>query len=134
MKFLVAVICVLGCNGTLQPPEPPPPPPALHQIVAGPVGLVGRTTTGFSSGVATTGGTADVWCAFYRTRAQGGTELWAVNVSRAASKPVACDASNPDCVLLTTNLWTGDPLFNASHPTIHGFEGDTLIIYADASV
>jgi hypothetical protein len=84
--------------------------------------------------VARPGIAADVWCAFYRAGAQSGTELWVLNVTRASVKPTACDGSSPDCLRLTTNLWTGDPLFNASHPTIHGFEGDTLIIYADASV
>jgi hypothetical protein len=134
MKYLVAVILLLGCDGTLQPPAPPAPPPAVHRLVSGMVGLVGRTTTGCSSGVARPGVPADVWCAFYRAGAQAGTELWVLDVSRAAGKPVACDGTSPECLRLTTNLWTGDPLFNASHPTIHGFEGDTLIIYADASV
>lgn len=134
MKRFVAVILLLGCDGTLPHWEPPPPPPEVHQLVSGPVGLVGRTGTGCSSGVAPAGGPADVWCAFYRAGAQSGTELWVLNVSRASLKQTACDGSSPDCLRLTTNLWTGDPLFNASHPSIHGFEGDTLIIYADASV
>src|SRR3954469_8804980 len=134
MKYLVVVIALLGCDGTLQPPEPPPPPPALHRLVSGPVGLVGRNATGCSSGVARPGMSSDIWCAFYRSRAQAGTELWALNVTRASADVVPCDGTSSDCLRLTTNLWTGDPLFNASHPTIHGFEGDTLIIYADASV
>jgi hypothetical protein len=137
MKLLVAVILLLGCDGTLQPPAPverPAPPAEVHQLVAGTVGLVGRTTTGCSSGSTPTGGAADVWCAFYRAGAQSGTELWVLNVTQASAKPTACDGTSADCLRLTTNLWTGDPLFNASHPTIHGFEGDTLIIYADASV
>src|SRR5205814_2838677 len=134
MKSCVAVILLLGCDGALAPPEPPAPPPMVHQLVSGAVGLVGRTGTGCSSGLARPGFSADVWCAFYRAGAQAGTELWVLNVSRAAQHAVACDGKSGDCLRLTTNLWTGDPLFNASHPSIHGFEGDTLIIYADASV
>jgi hypothetical protein len=128
------VMLLLGCDGTLQPPQPPAPPPEAHRLVSGTVGLVGRTSTGCSSGLASPGVPADVWCAFYRPGAQSGTELWVLNVTRASRTVVACDGTNPGCLRLTTNLWTGDPLFNASHPGIHGFEGDTLIIYADASV
>ncbi|HXU79952.1 MAG TPA: hypothetical protein VN914_01055 [Polyangia bacterium] len=134
MKLPIAAFLLLGCDGSLTLPEPAPPPPAVHKLVNGPLGLVGRTTTGCSSGVAKPGISADVWCAFYRAGGQGGTELWVLNVSKAAARPVACDGASPECLRLTTNLWTGDPLFNAAHPGIHGFEGDTLIIYADASV
>ena len=134
MKLLAVVVLLLGCDGGLTPPELPAPPATVQRLVPGALGLVGRTTSGCSTGIAKPGIGADVWCAFYRAGAQTGTELWVLNVSRAAARPVACDGSSPDCLRLTTNLWTGDPLFNASHPTIHGFEGDTLIIYADASV
>jgi hypothetical protein len=105
MKLLVAVIFLLGCDGTLPPIEAPAPPPAVHHLVSGAVGLAGRTGTGCSSGVARPGVPPDVWCAFYRAGAQAGTELWVLNVTRASLKPTVCDGSSPDCLRLTTNLW-----------------------------
>jgi hypothetical protein len=132
MRRLAALLMLFGCDGALQQQmtTPAPRPATVQLLVPGTLGLVGRTTSGCSTGVAKPGVGADVWCAFYRA----GTELWVLNVSRAMTGVVACDGTSPDCLLLTTNLWTGDPLFNAAHPGIHGFEGDTLIIYADGSV
>lgn len=132
MRRVSALLLLLCCNGALPEPLPELQPPTVRRLVPGVVGLVGHTTTGCSTGIGQAGKEADVWCAFYRT-VMPGTELWVVNVSRASARPATCDGSNPDCLRLTTNLWTGDPLYNfIAHPGIHGFDGDTLIIYADA--
>jgi hypothetical protein len=138
MKYLAAVVLLLACDGSLERPKVAPPPqpaqPAILQLlVPGMLGLVGRPATACSSGVAKPGIDGDLWCAFYRAGAQGGTDLWVLNVTKATAGAVACDGTSAQCLRLTTNLWTGDPLFSASHPAIHGFDGDTLIIYGDAS-
>jgi hypothetical protein len=117
---------LLGCDGTLQKP----PEPRAKRLVSGSLGLVGRTSTTCSHATGSTA-SADTWCAYYRAT-EDATELWVLNVSRAMTETIACDGSSPHCRRLTTNLWTGDPLVSQSHPTIHGFEGDTLFIYSDA--
>lgn len=131
LKYLAVVtVSLLGCDGTIQPPEPPLPPAQLYRLVAGPLGLVGRTTTTCSHGTGKSA-SADVWCAFHRSTAQG-TDLWVLNVSQAVKGGVTCDGGSPHCLRLTATLWTGGPVRSQAHPGIHGFEGDTLFIYADA--
>jgi hypothetical protein len=109
----------------------PPPAAQTVRLQGGAVALVGRPRTSCSSGVVKPGIDGDVWCAFSRA-AGDNTELWVLNVSRATHARVPCDGSSPLCLRLTTNLWTGDPLFSLAHPEIHGFEGDTLFLYDDA--
>src|SRR5690349_10559867 len=111
MRRLAALLMLFGCDGDLQQhmTTPAPRPASVQRLVPGALGLVGRTTSGCSTGV---GLGSDVWCAFYRAGAEAGTELWVLNVSRAMNSAVACDGTSPDCLRLTTNLWTGDPLFN----------------------
>ena len=72
MKLLAAVVLLLGCDGGLTPPEPLAAPATVQRLVPGALGLVGRTTSGCSSGIAKPGIGADVWCAFYRAGAQAG--------------------------------------------------------------
>jgi hypothetical protein len=69
----------------------------------------------------------DRWCAFARPSTfLGGTDLWVINVSKAVGgKAIQCNASDLDCLLLTSTLNDGDL-------TIHRFFGDTLIYYADS--
>lgn len=70
----------------------------------------------------------DRWCAFTMPSSFiGGDDLWVINVTKAAAgTPIKCDVSDLNCLLLTSALYTGDL-------TAHGFFGDTLIFYADAS-
>jgi hypothetical protein len=129
-----ALFLLFGCDGALQPPAGELRPASVHLLVPGKLGLVGNSSSGCSTGLGKAGADADVWCAFYRDAPGGGTDLWVLNVSRASVKTAPCDGTSPDCLRLTSNLWTGDPLLNVAHPGIHGFEGDTLFAYADASV
>ncbi|HEY0708583.1 MAG TPA: hypothetical protein VGG33_17375, partial [Polyangia bacterium] len=74
------------------------------------------------------------WCAFYRPGVDGmGTELWVVNLTKAAAgTPAPCDGTSADCRRLTSTLWTNFAFNGPTHPFSHKFEGDTLIYYADA--
>ena len=76
----------------------------------------------------------DRWCAFYRNSSiLGRMELWVINVSeRLRGGGFQCNRSSVDCLLLTTNLWTGQPTSGSTHPFAHKFTGDTLLFHADA--
>lgn len=77
----------------------------------------------------------DRWCAFSRSVELGRQELWAINVSAVAGNvTVQCDGGDPNCIRLSTNLWTGTPNVGPTHPYAHGFNGDTLIFHADATM
>jgi hypothetical protein len=127
-----------GCDGSL------PDGARTVKLARGPTTLVGSDETGCSHGTSGGFATADRWCAYAQPAAGGAsTELWAVNISRAVAtapaggrdaslSPFRCDGSSPHCRLMTSTLWTGQPVFARSHPFIHGFEGDTLVFYADA--
>jgi hypothetical protein len=130
MKFpVVVVVLLLGCDGALAPPAAAP---TTRRLLAEPsVTLVGHGRTTCSSGVPKPGIDGQVWCAFAR-EAGDTTELWVLDISAAVAGAVACDGHDARCLRLTASLWTGDPLAGPSHPTIHGFDGDTLIFYADA--
>ena len=127
-----ALIAAAGCDGSLEVE----PPARTVRVVLGSVELVGSGLGSCSHGLTPEGAASSArWCAFARPGpAAGTTELWAVNVSRAlaAERAVSCDGSSPHCVLLTSNLWDDQPLFQVGHPYIHGFTGDTLSFYADA--
>jgi hypothetical protein len=117
-----------GCDGSLEPPQKP----RTVRIVESPAVMVGRNLTTCSHGPA--GGSPERWCAFARPLAEGRTELWVIDVRRAMGGEVGgnvrCDGTSPHCLRLTSELWTGMPLFSPAHPTIHAFHGDTLIFYA----
>ena len=128
-----AVFAWLGCEGELQVE----PPPRTLRALQGPLQLIGSSTSTCSHGLVGNRASGDRWCGFARP-APGlgtqGTELWAINVSRALAggREIPCDGSSPHCVLLTSTLWSEQPLFQIGHPYIHGFTGDTLVFYADA--
>jgi hypothetical protein len=73
----------------------------------------------------------DRWCVFRRPGNKG-DELWVMNVTRAAGTVPACDGSDPACLRLTTNVWTGGGLNGPIQPYANRFFGDTLIFYADS--
>jgi hypothetical protein len=79
-------------------------------------------------------GDGDRWCAFMVPGASPSTELWVIDLTRAAAGAVPpCDGSSPLCLRLTTNLWTGSAIgLGPIHPYAHEFYGDTLVFYADA--
>jgi hypothetical protein len=105
-----------ACEGELQPL----PPARTVRISEAPATIVGSGPGTCSHDPSST----ERWCAFAR-----GAELWAFELDRAlAGAP--CDGSSPSCVKLTSELWTGQPLFPPSHPSAHGFRGDTLVFYA----
>ena len=103
--------------------------PHTVRVAEGAIVPVGRNLTTCSHGPAA-GGSPERWCAFARPRAEGGAELWVLNVQRALGEGITCDGSSPHCLRLTTELWTGQPAFAPAHPTIHAFHGDTLVFYA----
>jgi hypothetical protein len=80
-------------------------------------------------------GNGDRWCVFSRAgTSPAATELWVTNISKAARGQLpACTTPGPDCLRLTSTLWTGSPLGGPGHPYSHAFQGDTLIFYADAT-
>jgi hypothetical protein len=116
--------------GTFELPRIPADPALTHRLVEGDAVLVGGDA-GCSHDATPTG---DRWCAFSRA-AGTTTELWVIDVTRAAGgAAIACDGSSPACLRLTSNLWTGEPLWGPSHPTAHRFEGDTLLFHADGAL
>jgi len=79
----------------------------------------------------------DRWCGFFVSgELIGQFELWVFNYSQTVRAPgsVTCtDPNGANCRRLTTNLWTAQPDAGPTHPYSHGFQGDTLIFYADAA-
>jgi hypothetical protein len=81
-------------------------------------------------------GNGDRWCAFKRAVASDATEMWVVNVTKAMSMSMAmsgapppCDGSSPDCLRLSTSVWTLSPLAGPSQRAANRFDGDTLFIH-----
>jgi len=79
----------------------------------------------------------DRWCGFFVSgELFGQFELWVFNLSQTVRAPgsVSCtDPAGTHCRRMTTNLWTAQPDAGPIHPYSHGFQGDTLIYYADAT-
>src|SRR5437762_1551441 len=121
----VALACLLASCGEAAPPAPP----RVQRLVSGALQLVGSSSSACSHG----GPGQDTWCAFFRAGASAdATELWTLNVTRAVKQAVACDGSSPDCLRLTSTLWTGGLVFfSPAHPAIHGFQGTSLFFYSD---
>jgi hypothetical protein len=113
-------------TGTTTPDAGSPPVvgPGSRALVTGPALLVGNGPDSCTNQEQATG---DRWCAFARPSTfLGATDLWVVNVSKAAAgTSIKCDASDLNCLLLTSSL-------NDSSLAIHRFFGDTLIYYADS--
>jgi hypothetical protein len=103
------------------------PPPAVGNdvtaLASGPAFLVGSGTDSCTNQDPPSG---DRWCAFTLPSSfPGGDDLWVINVTQAmAGKPIKCDVSDLNCLLLSSTLYTGDL-------TVHAFTGDTLVFYAD---
>lgn len=118
-------------DGRIQRPEP-----VISQLLTklplqGRVRLVG---TGISSCTNEDPAPGDRWCAFSRSAELGREELWVINLTKVADNtPVQCNGTDPNCVRLTQNLWTGVPSVGPRHPFAHAFDGDTLIFHADAT-
>jgi hypothetical protein len=119
-------------------PDFGPPPTALplpaglspKKLLADGDSLTGEGTSSCSTQEPASGDGAR-WCVFTRT---GTTELWVINLGKVVmGRPPACDGTSPDCLRLTTTLWTSSTLGGPSHPFSHKFDGDTLIFYADAT-
>jgi hypothetical protein len=130
LRMSVALVLAIGCDGALPLPVPAP---HTERLTTTAVTLVGEASNSCSHPTAPT---AHVWCAFSRPgETQGLAELWVMDLTAAMETPgsAPCDGTSRRCVRLTTRLWTGDPLGSPAHPEIHGFEGETLFIYADSS-
>jgi hypothetical protein len=125
---LVAAQAALGaCNGT------PVVRPAVRLFDDQAV-VTGDGGSGCTHQVPASGN-GDRWCAIARpsVNAPGLTELWVLNVTRAAAgTPPPCDGTSPACLRMTPNLWTAFPTGGPGHPYSHAFDGDTLIFYAGA--
>jgi hypothetical protein len=115
-----------GAGGSDAGADVPPFVGASRQIsTGGPAALVGN---GLNSCTRQPSATGDRWCAFARQNAQAQIELWVADVTRVvAGTPITCDGSDASCLLLTTNLFL-DP---ANAVAQDGFDGDTLIYYAE---
>jgi hypothetical protein len=76
----------------------------------------------------------DRWCLFTRPGpgAAGKSELWVMNMTRAALAVPPCDGSSPACLQLTEDVWMGGGLNGPFQPYANRFFGDTLVFYADA--
>jgi hypothetical protein len=118
------------------PPLPPAPAPNMMSktVADGRARMVGFIDDTCSNQVPASGN-GDRWCAFTLPDKQiGKTDLWVVNVTKvAAGTKVTCTGGDPNCLLMTSDLWTGQPMGNVpKHPTTHRFDGDTLIFHANA--
>jgi hypothetical protein len=69
----------------------------------------------------------DRWCAFTKPSSfLGMDDLWVINVSKAAEgKAINCNGSDVNCLRMTSALFSDDL-------TLHGFDGDTLLFYAES--
>jgi hypothetical protein len=107
-------------------------------IVPGDARLVGWIGSACTSGVPASGN-GDRWCGFRRPAgpADSGspdTELWVINVTAAAAGAVPpCDGTSPNCLRLSSKLWTDEVLAGPSQDIAHRFDGDTLIFTAGGS-
>jgi hypothetical protein len=106
-------------------------PPKL--LVGGQARLVGDGLSACSHQVPASAN-GDRWCAFRRPAAGGkGTELWVIDVTKAASQTTPCDGTRVDCLRLTSTLWTEVPTGGPTQANATRFDGDTLFFHADAT-
>lgn len=108
---------------------------AAKQILPSGWELLGTHRSACSNGLVSQGASAERWCAVSRPGMRIGTrELWVINIHKAMAGDVKCDGSSPDCVRLTSDLFTGQPAVRSSprYPISHRFSGDMLIYYANA--
>jgi hypothetical protein len=103
---------------------------SARQLVPGHVTLVG---SGQDSCTNQRGATDDRWCAFTKpSMTLGLDELWVINVTKAAAgTAIKCDTLDPNCLRLTTGLFSEPNTDGIPSFRIHGFDGDTLIYYAE---
>jgi hypothetical protein len=95
-------------------------------LIPGSVVLIGSGPDSCTNQVPAPG---DRWCAFTKpSTLLGFNDLWVINVTKAAAgATIKCDTSDANCVRLTSGLFE-DPSIGFR---IHGFDGDTLIYYAE---
>jgi hypothetical protein len=107
--------------------------PASVRLIAGRARLLGEVGSGCSHQQPASGN-GHRWCAFEQPGPLlGRSELWVIDVTRAAMATVVCDGTDAACLRLSSNVWTGTPDEGPSHPSAHRFHGDTLIFHADVS-
>jgi hypothetical protein len=117
------------------PPLPPAPPPnaASKTAAKGRARLIGSLVDACSNQEPASGN-GDRWCAFsLPDKVIGKTDLWVINATKLANgTAITCNGTDANCLLLTPDLWTGVPMGNVpKYPTIHRFDGDTLIFHAN---
>lgn len=131
--------------GAADLPPPAPPNPESARVVPGRARLVGTHQSACSNQVPATG---DRWCAFsLPNQTIGYTDLWVINETKAAAGvPIKCDGTDPNCKLMVppgtdptigtkgTVLWTTAPSSGPSFPSVHRFDGDTLLFNARAKM
>jgi hypothetical protein len=113
-------------------PEVGPPPMAgdgSKQVLPGAITLIG---SGPDSCTNQTPAPGDRWCAFTKPGSSlGFDELWVINVTKAAAgTAIKCDTTDANCLRLTSGLFSENTQSGVSY-RIHGFDGDTLIYYAE---
>jgi hypothetical protein len=114
---------------------PAPPPNTESKVLAGGRARMVGSLVDVCSNATPASGNGDRWCAFtLPNKVIGQTELWVINATKAsAGTAVKCDGTDANCLRLTENVWTGQPMGNVpKFPTIHRFDGDTLIYHAGA--
>jgi hypothetical protein len=80
--------------------------------------------------------TTDRWCGFtVPSSFLGMDDLWVINASAAArGKAISCTGGDPNCLKLTSALFVPLDMQDVRDPSLHVFDGDTLIFYADNRV
>jgi hypothetical protein len=110
-------------------PAPPDVEPGMtlppRRVLTGAMSLIGFDEA-CSHGIPAS--TPERWCGFIR-----GTELWVLNVSKAATTAVPCNGSDPSCRLLTNKLFLPASTTTKNGHTRAQFFGDLLIFYAEAT-
>lgn len=111
---------------TTDVPQKPAPPPGMGSrllVKDSSALLIGNGRSACTNALPANG---DRWCAFTKPSSfLGFDDLWVINASQAvAGKTIACDGSDLNCLRLTSDLFVGDL-------GQHGFDGDTLIFYAE---
>src|SRR5262249_35089092 len=75
-----------------------------------------------------TGATGDRWCAFVTPFGSYPSDLYVVDVTKAAAgTSITCGVADPNCLHLTTSFTQDDPTQSNVHLAM--FQGDTLIYY-----
>src|SRR5205085_2342402 len=106
-------------DGESSPPStggPLPPGVAPAHRILGPDATLTGGGEGTCSHQVPASGNGDRWCVFTRPGNDARSELWVIDVTRAAAAAAPCDGRDPSCVRLTENVWMGGGLNGPFQP------------------